>query len=713
MSEKQTDQETVSPRVAAIRALKAAGFTLIPLKGKIPAIRNWVEVAPDKYDEKNLPGNYGVVLGATTLVVDVDPRNFPKDDKPLKRLVSDLNIALKSFTVKTGGGGLHIYFRIPEGFKCVNDLPKYPGIEFKSAGRQVVGPGSIHPDTKLEYSILTGSPDIREDAPQVLLDLIKHQEPTTSEANAGTDTYKDDAGTLARFASYLKDTAELAVEGKNGDRTAFKVAAHGRDLGLAPQNTLDYMMAQWNDRCSPPWSHAELKAKVLNAYKYGKGAVGNAHPEADFTDIPMPPASSKKAAGGEELEWVMTPQGAVKVCFKNLLNHLKCPSTGVDKVFGYNEFTGRAEIVNPAPWHNGKMPRHPAVTDNDLKMLKAHLANNHGFEMQVTAIEEAVVVTAHANKFHPIREYLNGLKWDGVPRLDNWLRDFCGAADDEYTRAVARKIVCAAVMRVFKPGCKFDHAVVLEGEQGIGKSAVCAILGGEWSGDFTVDPHNKDTIQLMQGKWIIELAELEITRRSDSDALKAFLSRQVDTARLAYGRLASEFPRQSVFIATKNPGADGTYLKDDTGNRRWWPVALNPKGGLVDFKGLKDARNQIFAEAMMRVSAAGGERLDMETPELKNAAKEAAKVRHADHEWTERVAGWLETLPAERDFVTGRDIFLDAMGGVDKQLDRRSMMAIAGIMRALGWKSTVRRIGNRIVRGYSKIDYTEILGELA
>ena len=692
--------EAVSPKTEAIRKFSEAGFALIPLKGKIPVTRNWASTPVGRYTEKDLAaGNYGVVIPDGILVVDIDPRNFKKGDRPVSRLLEAIGSDLKSFTQKTGGGGVHIFLTIPPGTRVVNSLKEYPGIEFKAAGRQVVGAGSIHPDSGQAYAIAYGSPSEISKAPEKLLGMILAGAVTKSdsEVDAGSYTYKRDEGTTGRFTSYLTGTAEPSVQGQNGDANAFRVAAYARDLGLPPDIALELMITHWNPRCQPPWEESELRTKVINAYKYATGTAGGAHPESDFT--PLPPSPPKPITDAD-IPWDTTPQGGIKVNFNNLLNHLRAPSTGLNNLFGFNDFLGRPEFIRPAPWHKGIMPKFPAVGDNDLKHLKAYLATRHHFEMGVASLEEAVLVVSFEKRFHPVRDYLSGLKWDGVPRLDNWLRDFCGAPDDAYTRACARKVLCAAVMRVFKPGVKFDHALVLEGDQGIGKSSICSILGGEWAGDFPIDPHNKDTIQLLQGRWIIELAELEVTRRADNDALKAFISRQVDTARLAYGRTTNEFPRQSIFVASKNVGSDGTYLKDDTGNRRWWPVRLDPKGGFVDFKGLKAVRDQLFAEAVQVVGK--GERLDMDTPELREAAKASAAARYTEHEWTERISAWVHGLPDAKEFLTGRDIFVDAMGGVDKQFDRKSATAIASIMRTLGWTRVVRRIGPRLVKGYQR-----------
>ena len=679
----QTEEAAPSEKVKAIRALTSAGYTLIPLNGKTPAIKGWTSTKYGQYGERELAvGNYGVALGPTDLVLDFDPRNYAKDDKPLARLTAAVGLP-PTLTVRTGGGGAHFYFKKPADFAVTGKLKGYAGVDIRTAGGQVVGPGSVHPETGKEYTIVTDRPATAVEAPAALLELLKKAE-TNFETQPGTSTYQDDEGTRARYVSYLTTSAPTSG--------SYSVACRGRDLGLPPEMTLELMLAHWNARRATPRTPEEMKTRVAHAYQYAKGALGNAHPAAGFTVVAPPPEKE------EAITWDTDKNGAPRKNFVNLLTYMRFADTGLRNVFGYNEFTGEVVFMNPAPWHKGRMPANKAVSDSDLVLLKKHLALRHAFEMPVTTLIEAMTATAHDHRFHPVKEYLTSLKWDGVKRLDTWLVDLCGAQDTPYVRAVARKMLCAAVLRVFKPGIKFDSVPVLEGGQGIGKSTICSILGGEWAGDFKVDPHSPDSVQLMQGHWLIELAELEVTRRSDEDALKAFLTRQTDKARLAYGRLAAQFPRQSIFIATKNPGVDGTYLKDATGNRRWWPVELNPKGGQVDFAGLKAARNQLFAEAVVRAQA--GEKLFMETKELKAEAKAVVRERHADDPWLERVEGWLYDASPKKDFVTIRDVFIDGLGGIDQRLDRRTTLRIASVLHSLGWFSGFKRINGRFVRGF-------------
>jgi predicted P-loop ATPase len=723
-----TPAEVTTAKLAAVRAFIDAGYTLIPVcsprvahehqgkpcknPGKIPVRGGWEHTKYGAHGEAEIMAseNYGVVLGAGDLVIDVDPRNFAAGDKPLARLVAAVGALGDTFTVRTGSGGLHIYLRKPADLTISQALRDFPGIEFKTAGRQVVGPGSFHAGAAAHYRILVGSPAGKvADAPAALLELLKKSDVPFAEA-AGIGSYVNDAATQERYVSWLVNAAEPSIEGKGGDNNAFKVAAHGRDLGLPPATTLELMLAHWNERCLPPWELEELKTKVENAYKFAKGAVGNQHPAAAFEALSAaPPPKEKEPA----ISWVTAgPNRKIVKCFQNLINYMRLPAGGLHKIFAFNEFTGRIEFVSPAPWHKGRMPAYHGVSDHDLKLCKGYLATRHGFEASLVDIESAITNVAYHERFHPVQRYLRELRWDGVPRLDTWLRDYLGAVDGgypDYLAAVSRKVICAAVARALRPGIKFDHVLVLEGAQDLGKSSVVEILGGEWGSDAPVDPHSRDTVDALQGRWIVEMAEMEVLRKTDEDALKAFITRKTDRVRLAYGRSTGEYPRQSIFIATKNPRADGTYLKDDTGNRRWWPVRCEPDAdtkGLaqVNFKGLKAVRDQLFAEAVVLMTKRPPEELYMETAELKTQAAAVVGQRHAAHEWAERIEGWIaecdEKPETRRDFVTVRDVWVYAMNGGDANLGRKATIGIASVLRDMGWTQGFHRHNHRFQRGW-------------
>jgi predicted P-loop ATPase len=202
-------------------------------------------------------------------------------------------------------------------------------------------------------------------------------------------------------------------------------------------------------------------------------------------------------------------------------------------------------------------------------------------------------------------------------------------------------------------------------------------------------------------------------RKADEDALKAFISRRMDRARLAYERTTSEFPRQSVFIATKNPRADGAYLRDDTGNRRWWPVRCRGVGkfGQVDFAGLKAARNQLFAETVVLCGRQpAGEALYMDTIDLKDSAKSVVDQRRTPHEWTEVIAEWLDSeQPIE--MVTLREVYHGALKGADLNMTRAHILGIASVLRSLGWEQRVMRRNGRPTRVWIPALPAEVVAE--
>lgn len=695
----------------AIRAFIEAGYPLIPLKGKKPYEENWEHTPLGKHSpEALLKGNYGVVLGPRDLVIDVDPRAFTKGDDPLTRLVQKIpSISLDTLVTQTGGGGLHLFFKKPAHAHVRNNLKEFPGLEFKGGpGRQVVGPGSIHPETGAAYTHLRGTAGHVPEAAPEFIEFIKQQAPSLNDG-PGTKDYKDDEATKARCIEYLK-TQSGAIQGLHGDETTFKVICGLRDRGISPITAFELFARNYNARCVPPWEDASLREKVKNAYSYARGNIGNAHPEAVFAPV----EETTNAGDAEDAEigksgWKLDARKKPIKCFQNLLNYFGISRVGLRGVFGYNEFARCVVFLKQAPWHRSANHVGRDVQDSDLAQMRAHLARNHAFETTDRDLIDAMVSVSHKLRFHPVKEFLESLKWDGTPRLDTWLTDYLGVEDDKegYARAVARKTLCAAVARIYEPGVKFDHVLILEGKQGLGKSGICKLLGGEWFTDFRMNVEKADTVQSMQGKWIVEIAELHSTRQTDLDILKSFLTRQVDEARFAYGRLPGKYPRQSIFIATYNPGPDGTYLKDDE-NRRWWPVkchGMPPGNRVFDFDGFKSVRGQLWAEAMVLYKR--GEKLTMDTPALQDAASAQQRERHGEDPWTERISDWIierdKSPETRQDFYTGRDIYIGAMSGIDARFNRWDTLNIARVMRAIGWEPGFKRNSmGKFLRGYRR-----------
>lgn len=259
-----------------------------------------------------------------------------------------------------------------------------------------------------------------------------------------------------------------------------------------------------------------------------------------------------------------------------------------------DEFAHRLVVIDDLPWR-GK-DETPYWTDTDDACLRNYFATKYLIKGK-GIIDDALQEVTQDNKFHPVREYLRGITWDGECRLDTLFIDYIGAEDTEYIRAVTRKWMCGAVARVMDPGVKFDTAIVLYGSQGLGKSLILERLGRKWFNNSLVDIKTKDALEQIQGSWIVELAELAPTYKNDNEIVKAFISRTSDRFRSPYGRRTEEYPRQCVFAGSTN---NLMFLKDRTGNRRFWPITGDKdRKTKHSWELSKDDIDQLWAEAFV------------------------------------------------------------------------------------------------------------------
>ena len=256
-------------------------------------------------------------------------------------------------------------------------------------------------------------------------------------------------------------------------------------------------------------------------------------------------------------------------------------------------FRGRDVVVKTLPWRALDTGKYWENSDDNG--LIDYVSRYYRLNSK-TALLDAHDYVVSRNGFHPVREYLDGLQWDGVPRLDTLLIDYLGAEDNALTRAVTRKHLCAAVGRVLQPGIKYDYILTLIGSEGLGKSTLIRLLGGEWFDDSLSTIEGKEGMEQLRGKWLIEIGEMTAYKKSTAEAYKAFLSKTEDSYRPAYGRKVEVYPRQCVFFATTNEQA---FLKGDTGNRRFWTVEVGADLPTKDvFTQLEGERDQIWAEAL-------------------------------------------------------------------------------------------------------------------
>lgn len=318
-------------------------------------------------------------------------------------------------------------------------------------------------------------------------------------------------------------------------------------------------------------------------------------------------------------------------CLANIYDILRTDKCW-DGVLAFNEFSYTIEKRKAPPFDLGIVGEWEANDDVQASMW---LTREYGFAPTPAQVAEAVEALARANGFHPVRDYLHSLTWDGVRRLDDWISDYVGAEKSPYVMRVSRWFLMGMVARVMQPGVKFDCCLVLEGSQGRGKSTMLRVLGGEWFGDTDLDLQSKDALGSIRGKWLYEFSELDSIARAEATRQKSFLSRQVDEYRPPYGRRDIRSPRQLVFSGSTN--VNWGWNKDETGGRRFWPIECRAD---IDCDGLAKARDQLFAEAFDLYKQ--GKRFWPNSDEQKKIFDPEQIRRHQTDSYVEILAGFLE-----------------------------------------------------------------------
>lgn len=397
---------------------------------------------------------------------------------------------------------------------------------------------------------------------------------------------------------------------------------------------------------------------------------------------------------------------------ENTLHNLKLIMENDEamKQIVFNQLADGMEIRDPVPW------KHPSKfwRDADDAQLICYVDEKYGtFSQRNYSIAVAKVVDDRS--YHPIRDFFKNLpEWDGVKRVETALVDYLGAEDTPYVRAVTRKLLCAAYVRVHNPGIKFDNMIVLNGDQGIGKSTFIAKLGGEWYSDSLnlSDMNDKTAAEKLQGYWILEIGELAGMKKADLDKVKAFISRQDDKYRASFGRRVTPHPRQCVFFDTTNN--ENGYLRDITGNRRYWNVKVTGRGKHKAWELDDDTVRQIWAET--KVIAKAGEKLYL-PPELEEFARDEQRGAMERDDREGLVVEYLDMLLPEgwdamdvykrRDYVRDTDdptrkegvtkrmevsnieIWAECFGKPKEDMKNADSYAISAIMARLdGWVKT-------------------------
>ncbi len=435
-------------------------------------------------------------------------------------------------------------------------------------------------------------------------------------------------------------------------------------------------------------------------------AIQDDEVKAQFTKERMEQATIDFTEDNWQTALELDKQGKIKDTLDNIVLIIRNDSE-LESI-AFNKHRDGIDAREGLPWEQMK----GGWNDSDNAALKVYLSNKYGI-YSPTKTKDAILAVAAERSYHPIKEYLDHLpEWDGIDRVETLLIDYFNATDNSYTRAVTRKMMVAAVARIVHPGTKFDSVLILNGPQGIGKSTFFAKLAGDWFSDSLTltDMKDKAGPEKLQGYWILELGELAGMRKTDVEVVKSFISRSDDKYRASYGVNVESHPRQCIIVGSTN--AESGFLRDITGNRRFWPVRISGDGKRKAWQMSIYDVEQIWAETLVLYSQ--GEKLYLEGSDVELATNEQADAMESD-EREGLVRTYLDTLlpddwnalslyerrnylngsefggesrvgTVERTLVCNMEIWCECFGRDASAMKPADSYAIAGIMKKInGW----------------------------
>lgn len=441
-------------------------------------------------------------------------------------------------------------------------------------------------------------------------------------------------------------------------------------------------------------------------------------------------AAPKEAEPAEAWEdkLVLDKNGLVASTIKNVYTIMTHDQSFAGHLYA-DTFAGRDMVIDPLPWTTADADSTARDwSDKDTDNLRMYLEECYGISSK-DKIETGLNTAFSSNSRHPVREYLQALPpWDGVRRAETALIDYLGAEDTQYTRTVTLKHLVAAVARVMQPGIKYDTMITLSGKQGLGKSTFIRMLcGNDWFDDSLREFKGKEPFEIIQGRWMVEIGELSAYKKADKEVFKAFMSKVSDTYRPAYGRRTVHQKRQCIFWGTTN---DAQFLRDETGDRRTWPVAVGETVAIKDvFSDLPAERDQIWAEVLALYRDGYSIAL---TPEEERMAEEVRAAFTEENPMRDKIVSYLnEEIPADwssygiiersdwlngvtdregvqtkrRERVTALEVWVECFEGSPRNFDKRSAGEINLILANLeGWRKDQKlvRLSKEVYGGVTR-----------
>lgn len=604
----------------ALEYLLTKGYSLIPLNNKnrkpLLAWKEYQERQPSESELdvwfNNSDNGIGVVTGKVSqiTVVDIDVKNaeghMAPEDFP------------STYTVQTRSGGWHLYYNYyPDIKNSANQWEGLPGVDIRNDGGFVVAPPTEG------YTVVNDQP---------IADFP---------ANLFT---KRKGGTKGKYE--LGSGAGMGVGGRNDDLTR-NIGQLLRSIPEAQWDTLAWKtVLAINSQYNPPLAEEEVKRtfeSIASKEKTRRDAEEKMTLGAVLSPIQV--EDDERAVMKLRANKSGTP-------YKDTLNAMIALAVHPDwcQAFQYDEFK-KTLLIHGEP-----------MKDHHVIDVQAWLQGEMGLVgIAKSVVADAIEKRAHICAFDSAKQWLKGLTWDGVPRVDDWLVRVYGVEDDLYHRGVGSNWLRAMVRRQVYPGSKFDHVLVIRGGQGVRKTTSIAALGKDWHVETTVRADDKDFLMQFDGKAIVEFSEGGTLSLSDTKSLKAIITRTVDKYRAPYARYIEEHPRRCVFCMTTN---ETQYLKDETGNRRWWVVNM-PEGVDADVEWIEENREQLFAEAYARRDEPWAEVPKEQAEEYQNSSRIIKDIE-------ERVVRWYLGLGEEKreDGVTVRDFFEHMYVGDEERMPK-------------------------------------------
>lgn len=627
------------------------GYSVIPLKkDKKPLVASWKDfqkkAAPDHiveaWWEQYPDANIGIVTGKISGITVVDIDMNGDDTVPLDTFP-------ETFTVKTPSGGYHLYYQYDAKIKTnANGYPQFPHVDIRNDGGYVVGPYSDNGKGD-KYVIVNKKEPVK--FPQSLFVVGRKEK-------EGWIGNKIDTGGLVekiKKVQVMKDG-----EGRNHAMCSM--------LGLMLKGV-------------PKGEYPAVKTAFMDIALGAVDPLGKAELETIWNSIGG--RAVKKAA---TIEFMVDKN---KNPIKNLEN--------IRKILTEDEqFIGRCvfdEFLQKHLYRDGKGGTYDELNDsNEITLTREISMKYEGMEMVNPAmLRMALMEVSHEFSIDAAKDWIQSIKWDGEKRLDTWLCKTYGVEENEYHTAVGSNWLKGMAKRIVEPGCKFDYVLVLEGKQGTKKSTSMGVLGGNWYVETTAAPDHKDFFMALQGNLIIEFSEGETLSRGEIKQLKAVITTQHDKFRAPYERHVQTHPRRCVFAMTTN---QSEYLKDETGNRRWLPIACV---GDADIEWLGENRDQLMAEALYRVAEL--KETTYEFPDSVTAEQEKRQVVNPN---TDRVREWYYNTIDEnlrRQGITPHLVFTAALGMSDShKFSRMDSIDIQNILKVM--KLEQKRVRVQGVRAY-------------